>query len=447
LKLFQSLFPKGNRSKKGNFVIGFMFLVGGTSLILFLTKLNILNVKYTEARISDSKHVVTQISIVETFLYAFRRAEYRYLRALSNARCVTANPLPLAMEQGAQCKSALGALQNFSVTLFTAADFPPGESTGLFVYSGPGIIIKNRAACQRADGAADCGSALIRLVLLRGLELSSTFDFQILLKNAQPKNQIVEFRMEATPLSPSERPYNASFAIRNTLPNSAHLEQDGRVTQVNPDPLHPCAGSPWATYRVYNEQEKKCVNFEQLASGTGLFFYQGNYGGYRPDSGTLIDILSGATNSQISQAGYVGGVQKSPAHTRARMINFDDLTMIENEIYYIRNKGRGELGALDRTTNAPVPMCDLSVQGWSQSFSGIAALSWSDPLLSSPADQHPYATFYLKSDTGDLLTTTVLKVVSGYECFTVKDASLQQIEFSRTYGFDRTDDVKPYFIY
>jgi hypothetical protein len=65
------------------------------------------------------------------------------------------------------------------------------------------------------------------------------------------------------------------------------------------------------------------------------------------------------------------------------------------------------------------------------------------------------AYFFLKSDAGDLFTAVVHKKKNtaatpsetDFDCFVFKDLNLQQVEYKRTLGFDRTSDSKPYFIY
>lgn len=97
----------------------------------------------------------------------------------------------------------------------------------------------------------------------------------------------------------------------------------------------------------------------------------------------------------------------------------------------------------------PTRVCDLGAAGWSQAYTGIAALAWSQPLLPLPngASSRNLAVFFLKTDSGDLLSAVVMATKDGFGCQVAKDSALQVVEYKRTLGFDRTEDSKPYFIY
>src|SRR5690606_30947331 len=87
-----------------------------------------------------------------------------------------------------------------------------------------------------------------------------------------------------------------------------------------------------------------------------------------------------------------------------------------------------------------VRVCDLGGPGCGQSYVGIAALSWSDELLPKSSNDTAHsnskriATFFLKTDGGDLLTAVAIKpagtaTVDPTDCRVFKDMNLQQDEY------------------
>jgi hypothetical protein len=145
----------------------------------------------------------------------------------------------------------------------------------------------------------------------------------------------------------------------------------------------------------------------------------------------------------------------------------DDISTVEEQIYTISGSGTGaQLGALVKDSSGNLQyncICNLGNLGWSQSYSGITAASWSAPLWGYSAPEPPFlrATFFLKTSTGDLLTAEVMGILtpattfSGclgidpyrFTCTITKNAAAQKSEYTRTLGFDRVSNVKPYLIY
>lgn len=176
-------------------------------------------------------------------------------------------------------------------------------------------------------------------------------------------------------------------------------------------------------------------------------------------------MFASSTNKSsylVSEDGKLGADTVFPKYNKADLINVDDITLVDDQLFYVRFLGTSaEIGLLDLAANPNhmVQVCPLGQMGWAQSYAGIAALSWSDKL-NPPAENKRLAIFFLKTDGGDLLTAAVSSSTTypaakvngvdfpkNYRCTVFKDQNLQAVEYKRTLGFDRTADSKPYFIY
>lgn len=136
------------------------------------------------------------------------------------------------------------------------------------------------------------------------------------------------------------------------------------------------------------------------------------------------------------------------------LLNVDDITLIDDQIYYVAFQGpAAHIGHANNINGERTIICRLGEMGWSQSYSGIAASSSSDPLIddtSNPLNNfltNRYALFYLKTDTGDLLTAHVYRKNNGFQCYVNKYQINQKPEMRRTLGFDRVKDEPPFYIY
>jgi hypothetical protein len=196
-----------------------------------------------------------------------------------------------------------------------------------------------------------------------------------------------------------------------------------------------------------------------------------------PDSGTIVH-LEAATLEQpgpyrIGEDGMYMGKKVFPEHSRAALINQDDITLIEQQIYSIGGQGtRAAIYAHRRVGNSNQfkrhCICPLGELGWAQSYNGIAALPWSEPLLSSASTAEPEevtALFHVKTDAGDLLQVIITgqdpainsgtpenscSQISGspyrYSCFVVKDSAIQRVELKRTYGIESNPWIHRYLL-
>ena len=312
------------------------------------------------------------------------------------------------------------------------------------------------------------------------------------LLNENTGAELTEWIAEAhTPTSDPKQSQvtKTSFGINSQSPNLVHLEGDGRVTQERPDPLDPCKSSPWSTYFLYSPERGKCETYEQMGSGTGLAYYKNRFFGFRPADGQVIDLANLSeggkdgsymveeTTGKLTHASDTDAPVFVP-YKKELLTNADDITLIGDQLYYVAGQGESAyIGVLYAGKNAKGDIdvkkmeshhvCDLGKMGWSQSYTGIASPPWSMPLIPETGDQLNLriAHFFLKTDSGDLLTATVIGVgtdkntdigkgipynteIEGLPlCIVTKNPDLQPVEYKRSMGFDRTRASKRYFAF
>lgn len=416
----------------------------------------------------------TTFSGAETMLFAYRLAQMKYIKEVAAKGCTTAKPFLSALKEGSGCPAEPGG----DITVFSQADAL--EYSNLpFAY----VTSSGSSGCLISTNSSNCGSESRNLLTapVVGGDVSQSPDpsnpgsapgYLFTLHAVNPDKGILEFNATVTSMGSNNQlsMQRYAFAIRNFLPNAAHLEADGRVTQENPDPLSKCPGSTWATFLLFNPSNQKCEPFSQLGSGTGLAFYNHRFFGFRPFDGQIIDILAANSGNTylVDENGTMGSDTVFIPYKKDSLINVDDITVIQTQVagtkdkpastggqlYFVAGQGSSaHIGMLDMGNNGDrVKICDLGAQGWSQAYEGIASLSFSDPLIDTGSDGitgSRLAVFFLKTSGGDYLTASVLKQKNrpGYTCHITKENNLQQIEYSRTYGFDRTDDKEPYYLY
>lgn len=389
---------------------------------------------------------------IETMLLAYRISEIKYIKAISDYStahpdiCSSAKPFLQALKEGSACSG-------FSLTLFEhGAGKDDDKYSDLFNFS-------SGATCTISETSSTCGASLNKELVNVGFDNPGQkiqgAAYKYYLTTIFPQKSLVEFAV-VTKIDGANYDLKRSFAIRPILSNAAHMEADSRVTQENPDPLARCPGSAWATFQFFHPTQQNCQSFVQLGGGTGLAYYKNRYFGFRPADGQVIDLLL-ATDSDtpdsylVTEAGTIGGKPYFPAYAKSNLFNTDDITVVGDQVYYVAYSGTSaRIGFANPDANGSnTTLCPLGEMGWAQAYSGIAALSWSDPLLPQPTvpGEQKLAVFFLKSDTGDLFTVAVLSTKDGFSCSVFKDGNLQQVEYKRTNGFDRTSDSKPYYIY
>lgn len=408
----------------------------------------------------------TTFSGAETMLFSYRLAQIQYIKEISNQNCTAAKPFIRALKEGSGCPDA--------ITVFSESD--ASDYSNL-----PFSYLANSGGCVISTSFSSCGRGAKNLVVAPVIggdrtqipdpsNPNSVPGYIFSLQNIDIDKGILEFNASYTSSGDNNRlsTQRYAFAIRGFLPNAAHLEGDGRVTQETPDPLSKCPGSAWATFLVFNPSNQKCEQFSQLGSGTGLAFYNHRFFGFRPFDGQVVDMLAANSDSSymVDENGNVENNSVFIPYKKSALINVDDITVIPTQnaetettpaslggqVYYVAGQGSSaNIGVLLSNGDRKI-VCDLGGQGWGQGYEGIASLSFSDPLIQTTGDGMTgsrLAVFFLKTSGGDYLTASVLKIPSSpvFICHVAKENNLQQIEFSRTYGFDRADDREPYYVY
>lgn len=455
-----SYFRKTVGNRRGQLAQGLALVTIISGIVAGLTSMVVYLSSITKKKIIATRATLQNASAIETAIMAFRAAEMKYFDAVQG--CDSARPFLEALKSGAGCDAV--------VTVFDPDAPDIGVMDGLYQFVQGGSCRITAAASSCATGAHE----LLQVPLLddaRSLATApSTYHF--LVTNLFPERQLAE--MSAV-VDTGDTRTKFAFAIRASLANSAHLEPDGRVTQQAPDPLSYCQGQKqWADFLIYNPLQRKCLRFAQLGSGTGLAYYRNRYFGFRPSDGQVIDLIAAQDSSNTSylvdESGNVASLPPPggdslpttthvfPPYAKAPLVNVDDITVIGDQVYYVAGSGAdAHIGVLvaDSGTFRRFPLCPagqrLGDRGWSQAYEGIAALASSTPLVPVTNDpiQMRFATFYLKTSGGDLLTAVVRGGPQGapYTCVYFKDRNLQQVEYKRTNGFDRTDTAKPYLLY
>ncbi len=390
-------------------------------------------------------------SAIETFLLAYRASERKYIEEVA-AQCAGAKTFFRALKEGADCRDE----SNDPVALMDISIFDSANDTGntdLYSLPNPCVIQNTSSTCESA--------AVIRVDMTNPTHQIVNTQFEFYFAKVILDHQVVEFQVK---YKDSGKQQKVTFAVRNSLANASHLEADGRVVQEREDLLSPCVSRSWGSYSFYNKFSRKCENFAQLGSGTGMHFFANRYFGFRPFDGQIVDLLAlNLGTYMVNEDGTLDGVPIHPQYTKTDLINADDLTVIGHHIYFV--KGLGISAALFALRNPSVtmptvpaveviPICELGSMGWAQAYAGVGATVWSDPLLSEAGDEYPpdsvrVAQFFLKTDSGDMLLAVVSRTsnLNTFNCKVFKDASLQTVEYKRTLGFDRTETQRQYFIY
>ncbi len=493
-------FNSKKRNNRGNMAAILGVFAGVTGVVVLVGQFMHIKSESTKKRITETRYTISVSSGVESVLASFRLAELSYIKQAS--ACGTANPFLTALKEGANC-TGFGTLDLFDEE---ECDNPgakplclgrinpsaaPGEEN-MWTYSNE--VDANRKCTITNTGSTCLNLADPLLILTMGYggkdyqkmsKEAESFEFKLTGINLE--KGIAEFIATAKTVDGKESKH--AFAIKTILANAAHIEADGRTTQEVPDPLGFCQGNVWGTY--FALADRKCIPFVELGSGTGLLYYEGQYFGFRPTDGQVIDMLAATQGLGylVAEDGKIAGrtrvncevtatedcTQLFPEYSKDLLINVDDLTAIGNQIYYVAHSGpSAHIGYLKKGSSSfeRVKICDLGGKGWAQAYAGIAAMSWSDELDGPGSAADPrLARFFLKTDAGDLLTVLIESEESGLslnastgfatgvtpapgdpssdtvKCFVSKDSNIQQVEYKRTYGFDRTANAKPYYIY
>jgi hypothetical protein len=440
------------RDQRGSITLGVIAISLVSALILYLMsgKQRIIDSASTTMR--DSTQLIEFNSAVETLVQAFTEAEIKYFSALSKAGCENPQSFISALKYGSKCSQPTNGLKVF----FTQ----PKESFYQFVKSC--TISQFETECDGQEMSDNTSPILIASVnrndTNKGIGVITQNSIDFYLFSLAPHKGFIEFIGIINGVGPGGKKYTPvkrTFAIRTLVSNFAHLEVDGRVTQENPGPLARCHGAPWTPLNIFNPDKLECLPFEQLGGGTGLAFYKGRYFGFRPMDGQIIDMFAATINTGsylVEETGAIAGKAIFPPYSKEDLINVDDITTIGDSIYFV--SGLGEHAHIGYLVTDPPPVkreiiCELGEMGWAQGYTGIAAHSKSQNV--QDLTQHAVATFYLKTDNGDFLIAYVVvdptDTTGARKCYVIKDSELQQIEYTRTLGFERAEDESRIFYY
>ncbi len=443
---------KGLRNSRGSadmLLIIMMIGLGAAAITTFLHFMTALQ-KSSATNVNSALKNIDNESAMETFLQAYRHAQITYLRA--TAACGTANPMIAAMKLGTGCPGV-------SATIFSgsASAQDPGVVDNIYSYPGDG--------CTIGPASSDCADTapVVTIGEANDAQRIGGRSYRISLVRPWPEMQMIEFQLVDS--SGGALSQTVNFFMNDSIGNTAHFEQDGRVVQENPQPMQLCHGVPWGNYQLYIKSSNSCVDFIQLGGGTGMAYYRNHFFGFRPMDGSVIDLQNIATHLPTyfvnPSDGRIAGISEpifvpfpNPAFPLQSLVNVDDITVVDNQIYYVAGQGTNAHIGYGNPNGQRVRVCELGTLGWAQAYSGIAALGWSDALVADTANPlDPYLTqrfaqFLLKTDSGDLLSAAVYTGPTGQlECAVVRDKSLQQVEYSRTLGFDRAQPVKPFYVF
>ena len=414
------------------------------ALVILIMRFDSMSVKIKKKNTLDASMMLHLQSAIETMVYSFRMQEMLYYYQVSQAgvSCAAPKSFFTALKEGSGCSS--GAFEVFKNHVLP--DMPQYYS-----YNGGCVINQSDSTCM--------GSEVLSIGENSNEQRIASTSYKFHLVSVDLKRKQAEFIISMTLYDRSKpvRHIKKAFSLNSMITNLAHLEVDGRVTQENPSAFDRCVDArPWRNIKVY-DPSAGCREFKHLGSGTGLAFYEDRYLGFRPSDGQIIDLLFLFGSSYlVDENGEINGEQLFPAYTKSEFINIDDITVVGDSIYTVDGQGpNAAIGYYNKSTGlVERNVCLLGQLGWGQSYVGIAAHSSSDDVSPNPPSglvANRVATFFLKTYGGDFLTAIVWTTNNSgsvnRECIVVKDPDLQKIEYTRTYGFDRTVDERPYHFY
>lgn len=394
-------------------------------------------------------------SVADTLLVAYRMGEKRYQLMVGQKWCDNARPFFLALEQGSGC--AIGSVPIFSDVT---------EKDSLNIVGSSAIFSFTGAGCTIGDTSSDCIGREKEMIdvgytnpqlRLNGMKV------QYRLSRVLPDLHMVEFSAEM--LMANGTRSVATIAISEFYSNSAHISWNGRTYQQFQQKAGRCPGENWGLLTIFDNALRKCFNFTELGGASGLLTYNGQYFGYRPSDGQIMSLRGASLKKSylVKPDGTLDGEKvmppyPGPSDVKNALINIDDLSYIDDQLYFVAGQGSGgRIGYVDMTKAEPVyrTVCDLNKAGLPMAFVGISAASASEPLFltTKPMALPPLATFFLKSDAGDIYNVKVLglncdaKGCKSYQCSGLKLKSQQSVEYQRTIGFERTPEDRPYQIY
>ncbi|MBF0314585.1 MAG: hypothetical protein HQK52_14290 [Oligoflexia bacterium] len=436
----------------------FISLLGTvTYIVMNYHKLIIKTSKLSEENITA--HLEFQ-SATETVYLAYIQAKVKYLTQLSSCTN-TVKPFLEALNTGHGCD------QDIAVQIFTSGDeveYPNAMAImeKFYYYDSGCTIHKDKSDCMSQSNKmitinksnykegylTPIHDYRYDFYILQSLPDKGQLEFLVILTRDKSDTIFAETKKRFFSLDDSMETSDGNMETSGS--GMAHMDADGKVVNSAPSPLDRCGGKPWGKLLLFDPLTSTCNSFSMLGGVDGLAYYKGRYFGFRPSDGQVFDLLSTFAPGKITleEDGTLdgtGALKIFPSYSKALLSHSQDITLIEDDIYTISSNG--VIGLMDLTADdgtgnkgAIISICDLAKLGWMQNYDGILALAKSSKLgdISKVGN---IATFYLKTSNGDLLNVNV-EIISDtgnghYSCTVTKDKTTQEIEFKRSYGFDR----------
>lgn len=410
-------------------------------------------------RTSEMKLLLFDAATAATLL-GMKSVEARYVHELLVRNCITANPLVLALREGHKCLGGVNGTTaiDFDLNLFApfaSYEGNPSVFDDTVSFASPCLVTRTTSACVGSAVRMTMGNPPSTPTPLRPLQKINEHSFEVRLAAVDPDKMSLEFTILAS--GPTQNNERTKLVVLSTMSNFAHLESNGVVTHESLDPASLCQGPPWTRHLFFNHQTRACIDFSFIGAGLGLHFYNNRYFGFRPSDRYIVDLtppLSGTIVNPSDGAGGTPGVSIHPPYNREALVGADDLSMIDNQIYFVTGTaGNPRILVSPNSTADASTICSLRDPfDFSQSLVGIAALDRSDPLVSVTGDGYGnsgrLASFFLKTDSGLFLETKVIRLAgeSTYRCFPFMTPRQQQVEYKRTTAFDRVQQSQSYFM-
>ncbi len=386
----------------------------------------------TQSKASQNVKLGSELqSAAETFYTALENQEIEYY--IKTSSCGVVRPFLSALKYGSGCDE--------KVSLFVS-----DHSNGLLYGYKKGCVIGKTGSNCVSNGREELLEIDPKIHRIDELSpfVKSSFKFSIVDIIASTKEIKVLAISEVKGEKKGNNKRFHEFTINNSMLNKAHLEQDGRVTEESPSHLNRCRGTPWGTLQFFNPTTQKCEEFSSLWGMDGLIFYKERYFGFQQSSGQVYDLLNAVLGREaiVEEKGSVGGKKLFPAYKKSELRNVNDLTTIDDTLFGVEGSGpSSKIIYFDSKNQKSVDVCDLAKMGWPVTFLGILASSRSHDI--SQMVERERAHFLVKAADGRLLNIIVQVKGREFRCYGVFDSTEQEIEYKRTYGFDRSFPTHP----
>ncbi len=476
-----------SRDNSGNIVLGLVLLAVLASSAFFLFQMSVQRGEaYSKALRADQLSNDMQ-SAIDTFIAVFRGIEGEYIsHVTSQTTCSTARPFYLALSLGTGCNA----------TTFEAFEATRVLTTGLATAPAPCRV--GNAGASRGQGSDPClDPKKEREPILRMTSSAHQIGgraFEFWLHGVDPKMRELHFRVRATPADPqsAQKPEERIIHYSPVFASLAHMNHSGQVLRDRADPIHPCGQEAWDLVRYL--KDGRCLELQDFALSQALGYYKGRFFGLEPSSGKVV-LLDPDRSGDLSVDPLTGRVQPVGEQVFGDQVLFkyginngsdgmrllqdaDDFTITDREIYFLRSAENTSItlrliSVRSDNSVAYPSLCDLSEMGWGQTFEGIVAAAGQPRLFKYNASNNsnggwsdhnttPPVLLGLKNTNGAFLQLALRLIPGGTQmadrppgsianvpvnCYALYAEEEQQVEFKRTYGFDRVGDDKPYYAF